>query len=91
MSKYVVEHIKWVDSAGNASWTSVAEVLRDKLKLIESVGFVLNETDDCVVIVGNIDEAQDDEHMTHIAHHMFIPKVAIKSRTVITEIDVSGN
>lgn len=69
-------YVEWVDSIsyGSSVWTHKDTVLKsDGLPVLESVGFLLKETDEAVVIAAHVGDGS-------ISGDMSIPKVAIKKR-----------
>lgn len=70
-------YVKWVDSIsyGSSVWTNKDVVVKSEagLPVLESVGFLLKETADAVVIAGHVGDGS-------ISGDMSIPKVAIKKR-----------
>ena len=69
-------YLEWVDPQSVDAWTDLAEVRVDRLPLIRSVGLVVSETRDMLVIAQNYDKKNDQVSMV-----MHIPLVNIKKLT----------
>ena len=77
--------ITWVDSHGGDNGWEVVESLDDVLcRPLEcrSVGFVLKESDDCIVIAHNVSNGHDGVE-PQFTMGMTIPKCAIVKRVEI--------
>jgi len=75
MKKYV-EYITWVDSSaiGSSIWMKKETILEScALQEISSVGFLLKETPDYVILAGH-------DSVDCASGHLLIPKCAIKRR-----------
>ena len=80
-----VEYVRWIDSAGSGRWETVPEVRGMKAKHIQTIGFVIHEDEESMLLALCYDEADDPElNLSSVLGHITIPKVAIKSRTVVT-------
>jgi len=76
--KYKKELIRWVDSKSVADgWTPIEDVFNESLGVIETLGFVVTENKESVVVVGTI--APTD----HVIQGIMVPKVCIKSRRLV--------
>lgn len=69
----MIEHIKWVDAEGSDGWHRMGQE-EYKICILESVGFVVHEDDDLLVIAQTI--AKDNMHNTRSK----IPKACIVER-----------
>ena len=69
--KVQVVEITWIDSASRHGWTDRNDV--DDIALIHSVGFLVRETKDVIVISTSF-------HEEDFADPLSVPKVAIRSR-----------
>ena len=89
MSK--IELIQWVDSFGCGSRWQEMDSMKDRAVLYcHSVGFVIKETDDYVVIVPHraVETEQCEEQG---CGDMTIPKVCITSREILTVNNLINN
>ncbi len=71
-----IVYIEWVDSTslGGGVWKNKADLdLIDKLPIIRSIGFLLEETEDYIAISAHVGANQ-------ISGDMCVPKVAIRKR-----------
>lgn len=66
--------VKWVDSGGRNSWMSMDEAERENVCQCESVGWIVSDNEERIVIVQSRDHSNGTVHST-----MTIPKVAVKS------------
>lgn len=75
-----IEHITWVDSVGarGKPWFRKEDVEQDTVTECASVGFVVLEDDDQVVVAGHYSPSTDQ-----FSGGIHIPKVAITKRKVI--------
>ena len=87
MAKFEIEVIHWVDSsAGESKWHFTEDDLEDhsetlsKNAEIASVGFVILETDDVIVLTGHINAEANDSIEYEFHCPMRIPKVCVFSR-----------
>lgn len=72
-----IAFVEWVDAGVlAANWRSFDEVIGEQLddakKVIRSVGFVLKEDDDGVVLAAMLNDTHDD-----VGHAQFIPRPII--------------
>lgn len=76
--------IEWVDSAQRERWAWIDEFERGTEVLIcRTVGWVLAETDEAVVVVSSISGEKNAELREAACGGMVIPKVAMVSRRVL--------
>ena len=75
---YPLELIKWVDHTGFNEWKTLAEVKEIDLIIIETVGWIVNETPDAVVIVSTLEVDGERCHSDFCIY-----KPAILSRQVL--------
>jgi hypothetical protein len=78
--KMDVVHIKWIDSESAHGWEDIEEIVRD-FSLVHTVGLLLEETPEHVVVVLNFDPENN-----HINGRIHIPHVAIKEMATIYKI-----
>lgn len=81
--EYAVEHFVWLDhSGGTDGWTELADIQKyvDKPFFIHSVGIVVAENKDRVVMVQNMD------HQLLASHHMTLLKKDIVERKKISKV-----
>ena len=82
-----IEVVTWVDSAGPDSWTSTLDAVAERVSVITSVGFVIFEDEEQLTLCGGIDSKHSDRHLEMVHKVICIPKVAIRSRLVISAND----
>lgn len=63
--------MKWVDSASSGDWRSLEDIANESLGAIVSVGWVLSEDDEKIILVPNVTSDKLG------CNEMLIPKVAI--------------
>jgi len=74
-----LEIIEWIDSMGvNPLWTHISDMENHVCKC-KSVGYIVQETNEFIVIAPNIADAENDPQ---VCGHMVIPKCAILKRDV---------
>ena len=74
-------YIEWVDSSsasGNV-WVDIEKVKINKLMLCKTIGFIIDETENDLVIVNSFD---GDEKRPYVSGDMRIPKCAIRKRRI---------
>lgn len=69
--------IEWVDSSGGSGWIPVDEIEEEPI-IIRSVGWVLRETKDIIVIAAHHGQRNGRTTPEQVHSEMKIPKVAIK-------------
>jgi hypothetical protein len=77
------EHIVWLDhSGGSEGWTELDDIKKfvDKEFFIHTVGFVVAENKERVVLVQNLD------HQMLASHHMTLLKTDIVKRQRISKV-----
>lgn len=75
--KREIKLIKWRDSRGvSAHWNVVSNIKNDGICRMESVGWVIKETDDHICIAPHMGLEQDGDHQ--VCGEMHIPKVCIE-------------
>jgi len=72
--------IEWYDAQGNSNWDSTEDALKwsEKPLIVTEVGWVLQETKECLIIASQV--SSDDD----IGNRTKIPKPWIKSKKVLT-------
>lgn len=78
-----LEHIVWVDSEVAAGWCDGADFDEPTLRRVQSVGWVIGESDDAIVIAAHVQI--EDGAVDVVADAMTIPKVAIVRRRRLRE------
>lgn len=76
-----IEYIEWLDCCGMDGWHDPTKAKEEeKHMVVQSIGWVTDETDDALILTGHI-------HKSHQHHHaaMAIPKCAITKRVTIGE------
>lgn len=73
-----IELISWTDAVSTDDWTDIKIAKELKPYLMHSVGFVLNEDKECVVIALTWDFEGDS-----VSQFLSIPKRWIKDRQVV--------
>lgn len=68
-------HATWLDSSGGGHWTLLSEFETWEPTLIQTMGYLLRETDDYVIIVMSYDSQPFDEQRGDTA--LVIPRFAI--------------
>lgn len=76
--------VVWLDSCGPHGWRKLADVLGQEVARIETVGFLVRDTDECLTIVGSIDLGDDDTE-TNVDHVVHIPRCSVVSMRVIED------
>ena len=77
-----VVHVAWLDSMSNCEWSYIDEI-EDTLKLTHSVGFLVKETDNSLVLALSLDP---QTHSVHSFKH--IPIVAIDEVRELCHIEM---
>lgn len=86
---YNIELIEWVDSFGcSPSWREVPEAIIVKPLVCQSVGYVMHEDDNVIVVVPHYapETSSSDESA---CGDMTIPKVSIKRRAILSQAPAS--
>lgn len=78
-----VLHISWIDSTGVADWTPVDQV-GNEIKLTHSVGFLVRETENSIVLALSYDPETESVHC-----FKHIPIVAIEELREICQISTT--
>ena len=79
-------YIEWVDAAGREGWENIDRVLKMKFDdPVKTVGHILKETDDLLIITGS-----HDEHNDTCLSYIMIPKIMIQKRMGVELIE-NGN
>ena len=74
--KLKIVYIEWVDAAGREGWENVEHVIKtDFQKSIKTVGYILKEDENEIVVTGSYDESNDT-----CLSYIMIPKSAIRDR-----------
>jgi hypothetical protein len=75
-----VECIRWIDSCQASGWTEICDALI-KPAICYSVGFIIEETEDYILICGNFSPKSDDKvSIDSVCGQMVIPKYCIVHR-----------
>lgn len=71
--------VEWLDSAGNANWMAAGKAQDMRLSHCVSVGFLMRNDDEQVVLSQSFDPptAGSDETVTNVMHLLCIPKIAV--------------
>ena len=77
-----VVHVSWLDSMSNCEWT-YADEIEDALKVTHSVGFLVKETENSLVIALSLDPQTDSVHS-----FKHIPIVAIEEVRELCHIEM---
>lgn len=77
-----VLHVTWLDSESECEWTPI-EVLPDSLDLTHSVGLLIKETEDFLLLALSFDPGTDS-----INNFKKIPKPAIKERRTLCHLNL---
>jgi hypothetical protein len=92
--KYVIEYILWKDAVSEDAWKNVDEIY-SHYHLIETVGFVIKESDEVLTISLNHDLGSDNfSCMIHIPQAMIIHrnKLALNKKVLeIREHEINRN
>lgn len=72
---YKIIYVKWEDAVGADGWTNMDYVQRQALTTIETVGFLVKETDKFLTVIHSVDEENSNS-----GAWMTIPKTQIKKR-----------
>lgn len=75
------ELILWLDSAGPRGWVAIGPDTRRPAMHCRTVGWVLHETDDEIVLAGSIGLDSDEPSCAHSP--LTIPKFSIRHRAVL--------
>lgn len=70
-----VIHIVWRDACGDDGWASRAQVEREELVRIETVGFLVRESEEAYTLT-----MADDHENEKVGAFMVIPKVNVVSK-----------
>lgn len=71
-----IKQIKWVDSHYQSGWILNEDILPIESKIIESVGFVVDEDDNHIRIALNV-EFDKEDNIVQACDLMTIPKCSI--------------
>ena len=74
---YVIEWIDPVSNYGRGPWRQLAEVKNTKPAMVRSLGYIIVETDDLIVLASHIATHEDDEE---VGGDVSIPKASIKKQ-----------
>lgn len=72
VKKGTLLYIEWYDAESNDDWRDISDIVAE-LPLIQTIGFLIKESKDCVAIAQNIDKKNDNASMS-----MIIPKAWVK-------------
>jgi hypothetical protein len=73
-----IVRVLWTDSQGHGGWMDVSEAKKDLPLVVESVGYLITDTDDHVTIVQSITDEED-----RVADSITIPRICIHSVDVL--------
>jgi hypothetical protein len=85
---YHKEHIRWIDSRSQDGWVELKEIETEKIALIESIGFLIKEVDDHVVLA--LSHALENGHDDQFSGLIYIPTVAILERKIVSELYIDS-
>jgi hypothetical protein len=74
---YVVEWIDPVSNYGRGPWRQLAEVKNTKPAMVRSLGYIIAETEDLIVLASHIATHEGDEE---VGGDVSIPKANIKKQ-----------
>lgn len=74
--KQQLVRLEWLDSEVSSGWSDGADFETVKLRRVTSVGWVIAETDDALVLAAHI-QLEKDGTLDVVSDAMTIPKVAI--------------
>jgi hypothetical protein len=77
MQQYELRYVEWIDSAGTGSWRALKEHAEAAPKLIRTIGWVLRDDADSLVIAQSIDDLNQEE-VPYADNSICIPRVAIR-------------
>jgi hypothetical protein len=86
-AEWPIVEVEWLDSIGSARWRELGELLElqdDRFLRHHSIGYLVQETDESVLLLGSFQDEIDDgatELSRNVEAGTKIPKVAIVSRT----------
>ena len=72
--------VTWVDARSEDGWTELSE-LDVRVARINTVGYVVDETEDILCVAGSVDEVTKQ-----VSGLMFIPKVCIINKCSLTPL-----
>lgn len=80
-----IRYVEWLDSSSTSSWTPLSELKDTTVARCISVGFVVAESEEAVVLMQSFEPARDDDHRDFGDHTITIPKFAITKQTTLRE------
>lgn len=86
MTKHQLEVIEWYDHWGRTSggWTNVKELEAPKPAIMKTVGWLVQETKDCIVLAPDLDTGTNDGIIKSYSEQCIL-KCAVKSRKKLNE------
>jgi hypothetical protein len=76
---HVIEYVKWDDHTTHTDWVDVEKIKTSSLKSIESVGWLVHETDKVVILSTSCDfESGDCLDPISIAKHLITERRTIR-------------
>lgn len=72
---YKTVEVVWVDSESHPDWTDLKEVLDKKTLTCSSVGYLLEDVPDRIILAGSLNL----NGLSSVASHITIPRVAVIS------------
>ena len=70
---YKLVQVLWIDSESSPDWTELKSVIQDDTLECVSVGFLLADKEDRIILAASLGLGRDEI----VASHVTIPKVAI--------------
>mgnify|MGYP001594112815 CR=1 FL=1 len=77
-----IRYIEWTDSAGRAHWHDISAAKKLTPDSCKTIGFVLNETDDYIVVIQSHTN-REDEAENQADNALCIPKSAVSYMTAL--------
>ena len=68
--------VEWEDASSGSGWREPSELLVDKKYIVTTIGYVVRNDDDYVILVQNFD-------VGNVSNYMKIPRAYIRSSKVI--------
>lgn len=81
VSDYKLVQVLWIDAESHPDWRELSEVIADGTLECISVGWLVSEREDRIVLVASVDLGDDGEM---VASHITIPRSALKEIKELT-------
>ena len=75
---YLIVEVVWLDACRGEGWTDLLEVKKSKLSYIYTVGYLLADEKDRIIVTKSVDEENETS-----GSYIVIPKINIKSRRTL--------